>query len=64
MIVYKCKELLYEDLEQQKKAMYFAQKYSASKDNYLMRNPSERMMLVNDYYSFDSLSEASTDDDD
>ena len=46
-----------------KDAKEYASAYEIAKADYIMKYPSERMMLINEYYAFDSLSQASTDDD-
>lgn len=62
--ILKGKQLLYEDLGMDKKAVKHEKQYNDWKDSYVMKYPSEKMMLVNDYYSFESLDEASINDDD
>ena len=63
IIVMKGKELLYEDLGMDKKYDKYAKKYESMRDNYKVNYPSERMMLVNDYYNFDSLESSDSNDD-
>lgn len=64
LFVLKGKQFLAEDLGFDEKAASYAKQFEAKKQIYTNNYPSERLLLMTEYYSFSSLSQSSDIDDD
>lgn len=64
LIVLKNKELVAKELKKFDEAKIYKADYEEARAMYLRNYSSERLMFVNDYYNFNSLDEASINDDD